>query len=117
MKRIVVTIIMTMFACSIYASVRGMDGPRAINYKEVISQIEYPRVCREKGIEGKVLVKISVDRDGKVEGYEIKSAPCKEFEIAVEKVIDQLMFFPATNLRGELSEGEIVLPFHFKLTI
>ncbi|WP_436517057.1 energy transducer TonB [Ekhidna sp. To15] len=93
------------------------EGPKPTNYKEVISQIEYPKVCQEKGIEGKVIVTLKVDETGKVINHEFGSYPCTDLRDAVKDAIKDLKFVPAKDANGNAIVGKIAVPVNFKLTI
>lgn len=93
------------------------ESPKALNYKEVISDIEYPQVCKEKGIEGQVLVTLKIDQFGKVINHRFESYPCTDLRDAVKKVLPNLNFTPAKNSNGEAVVGLIAVPVNFKLTI
>lgn len=93
------------------------ESPKATNYKEVISQIEYPQVCKEKGIEGTVIVTLKIDETGNVINHEFGSYPCTDLRDAVKAVIKDLKFMPAKNANGTSVVGKIAVPVNFKLTI
>ncbi len=93
------------------------EGPKPTNYKEVISQIEYPKVCKEKGIEGKVIVTLKIDEIGNVINHEFGSYPCTDLRDAVKDAIKDLKFVPAKDVNGNPIVGKIALPVNFKLTI
>ena len=90
---------------------------KSTNYKEIISKIKYPKICREKGIEGKVFVTLKVDKKGKIISHEFISYPCSDLRDAVESILPELVFAPAKNGKGEAIDGEIVMPVNFQLTI
>lgn len=119
MKKQLLTLTMVFFVLGALAS-NGNDkseGPKPTNYKEVISKIEYPKVCKEKGIEGKVIVTLKVDKAGKVINHEFDSYPCTDLREAVKEVLKDLTFEPAKNAQGEVVTGKIAVPVNFKLTI
>ena len=119
MKRILTITMMTAFTVFVFASSLEAQGqnPKATNYKEVLKGIEYPKVCREKGIEGTVLVSLKINEKGDILNYKFKSAPCEELQTAVEKSLDKLKFEPAKNQHGQAVIGRLVLPVNFRLTI
>ena len=119
MKKQIMSLVMTVFVLVAVANNGDgkAEGPKATNYKEVISKIEYPRVCKEKGIEGKVIVTIKVDKNGNVINHRFESYPCTDIRDAVKDVLPKLKFTPAKNERGEAVVGLIAVPVNFKLTI
>ncbi|MBT31044.1 MAG: hypothetical protein CMO01_15415 [Thalassobius sp.] len=91
--------------------------PRPVNYSEVRNSIEYPISCRKQGIEGKVLTKIYVGKDGSPMKYEIvKSADQALTEACIEK-INAFKFEPARDASGNAVERWVVVPLNFKLSI
>lgn len=90
---------------------------RVANYKEVLSKIEYPQVCKEKGIEGKVIVSLRIDSNGKMMSHEFLTYPCDDLKVAVAEALSELKFIPAVNQHGEAVTGKVILPVNFKLTI
>lgn len=90
---------------------------KVTNYKEVLSQIEYPKVCQEKGIEGKVIVSLKVDATGKLISYDFIESPCSDLKEAVAMVLPALRFNPAVDQNGMPVAGRITMPVNFKLTI
>jgi len=114
-------LILAMALCVLGAQANNGDNkaenPKPINYKEVISNIEYPLVCKEKGIEGQVLVTLKIDQAGKVINHRFESYPCTDLRDAVKKVLPKLNFEPAKNSNGDAVVGLIALPINFKLTI
>ena len=93
------------------------ENPKPTNYKEVISQIEYPKVSKEKGIEGTVIVTLKIDADGNVINHEFEDYPCTDLRDAVKGVINDLKFTPAKDVDGKAVVGKIAVPVSFKLTI
>ena len=83
--------------------------------QQFFSKIKYPIVCREKGIEGVVKVKITVDKRGQIRRYRILESPCSDLREAVEQVLPSLEFEPAT-VEGREVNSKIVIPVDFRLT-
>ncbi len=92
-------------------------GRKQLNYKEVLQRIEYPQVCKDKGIEGKVVVVLHLDKFGNIENYVFKAYPCNDLKKAVEYEIANLKFTPARDSDGNAVPGSYTLPVNFKLTI
>ncbi|MEM9339473.1 MAG: energy transducer TonB [Bacteroidota bacterium] len=115
MKRVLTFVMMNAMAFALFAGEN--EAPKATNYKEVIKEIEYPQVCREKGIEGTVVVLLKISETGEIMNYRFNAAPCKDLQKAVEKSLSKLTFTPATNEVGQAVVGKIALPVNFKLSI
>ena len=80
-----------------------------------ISSLEYPIHCRKQAIEGKVWIKITVDKDGKIENYVILKTPNKLLSEECIAKLGKLTFTPAKNREGENTKASIVLPVSFNL--
>lgn len=114
-------LILAMAFCVLSAQANNGDGkaenPKPVNYKEVVSNIEYPLVCKEKGIEGQVLVTLKIDKNGKVINHQFEKYPCTDLRDAVKDILPNLNFEPAKNANGDAVVGRIAVPVNFKLTI
>lgn len=117
MKKLVAILFTTVFISASYAGNNIPEAPKAMNYKQILSQIEYPQVCREKGIEGKVIVMLRISAQGDILEYDFKSAPCSDLQDAVEASLPGMKFKPATDENGRAVDGILALPVNFKLTI
>lgn len=87
--------------------------PEPLNMSKVQLRIGYPLKARDKGIEGKVLVRVLVNEEGKYVRHKILGGPDMLVQ-AVNLRIHELEFTPA------IQDGEIILfwanvPFAFKL--
>lgn len=118
MKKQFLIFTLVFFVFGAFATNGGKEeSPKATNYKEVISKIEYPKVCKAKGIEGTVVVTLKIDKTGKVINHEFGSYPCTDLRDAVKDVIKDLEFTPAKDAKGNAVVGKIAVPVNFKLTI
>lgn len=118
MKKSIAAVIMVFAMLAVQANGNGEAvSPKSTNYKDVISQIEYPQECRVNGVEGLVLVTVQVDENGMVTGHTFNKYPCVNLKGAVEKVINDLNFVPAKDKNGNDIKGKVVVPVNFKLTI
>ena len=90
---------------------------KPINYAEIQKNLVYPSVCRSLGIEGKVLAKILVDKDGKVAKHYLLNELHPALNTSCANQINSLKFEPAKNQDGTSVENWVVIPFHFKLEI
>lgn len=117
MKKLLTIAITAIFVFGAYAGNGEAKEAKVTNYKEVLSQIEYPQVCREQGIEGKVIVHLIINENGEISNHEFASYPCTDLRDAVENSLSQLQFIPARNDKGEAVKGAFTLPVNFKLTL
>ena len=115
------TLLMLLSVCFIlFVNGQPLSSSKVVevtNYKEVLSQIEYPQVCKEKGIEGKVIVSLRVDANGKLMSHKFIAYPCVDIKGAVMEALPKLKFNPAINQHGDAVAGSITMPINFRLTI
>lgn len=118
MKKLIAVVIIGLMILPAFSYDGGGDKPTPTlkNYKEVLSQVKYPTVCRTKGIEGTVKVKITVDQSGQMKGYQILEFPCSDLKKAVEDVLPDLEFEPAQK-NGQAVTSKIIVPIDFRLTL
>ena len=76
---------------------------------------EYPDIAQERGWEGKVLLRVNVQADGKPSSVSVaKSSGHKELDDAAVKTVKQWSFVPAK--RGETPvDGVVTVPITFNL--
>lgn len=90
---------------------------KALNLNEVASSIEYPAESNENGVEGTVLMKLSIDAEGNVSNKSAVSYPCSKLKDAVELAVKDLKFEPARNAFGQSVASTVKIPFAFELSI
>ena len=118
MKKLLVMLLsFTLVVCVYGHPLSSSKVVEVTNYKEVLSQIEYPQVCKEKGIQGKVIVSLEIDKQGRLVGYEFISSPCCDLQDAVKKALPKLRFNPAVDDHGQAIISRITMPVKFELTI
>lgn len=117
MKKLFSLLITAILVVGAYAGNGKSEEAKVTNYKEVLSEIEYPQVCREKGIEGKVVVDLVIDELGKVVDHEFVSYPCTDLKEVVKESLSKLRFSPAKDDNGKAVKSVFTLPVNFKLTI
>ena len=75
----------------------------------------YPRTCRRRGHEGKVIVECVIDERGVVTGSRIvKSAGCDKLDQAAVSAIRKARFHPATE-NGKSVGATVRIPIEFQL--
>lgn len=76
----------------------------------------YPTVARKGGMEGRVVLRVQVRRDGTVSGVEVaQSTGYSVLDRAARSAVVHWRFAPATQ-GGVAVEGEVLVPFDFRLT-
>jgi protein TonB len=107
------------------AAVRGDAGPPADRVEadaDVTPPVplervnpEYPDGARDAGLEGTVVVRLVVDREGLVEEAEVlRSSDVDELDDAALKAAWQWTFEPGEK-DGAPVEAEVAIPFRFEL--
>lgn len=118
MKQLLSMLFSLLIMVSVYAQpIAEARDIEVTNYKEVVSQIEYPQVCKEKGIEGRVIVSLEIDEYGNVVGHEFVSFPCTDLRDVVKDALTEFNFNPAVDSRGQAITSRITMPVKFELTI
>ncbi|MBD0400954.1 MULTISPECIES: energy transducer TonB [unclassified Flammeovirga] len=92
---------------------------KVVNYEEITSQIDYPKVGKDLGIEGQVKIKAYVNAEGEVTKYTVIKGS-EMLASSVEEAIMKLEFEPTvvTNtITGEVQAvpSWVIVPFNFSL--
>lgn len=90
------------------------QAPVPQNLTEVYQAIGYPKAAAKANKEGKVLVKILIDKDGGYVKHEFLQNPDPDFTEAIEPHLAGLRFSPAQK-DGKAVRFWVTLPFLFKL--
>jgi TonB family protein len=88
--------------------------PQPLNLESVHRKIKYPKRCKDKNIQGKVIIRILVDKTGKPVKHEVLDSPHDLLTKACTDVIYDLQFSPAIN-KGEPVVCWVRMPFNFTL--
>ena len=91
------------------------DAPKPLNFREVQAAIGYPEALREAGIQGMVVARILVGKDGRYQQHEIAKSDAPELQAAVEPHLAALQFEPLRDAEGQAVAAWVNLPFRFKL--
>jgi protein TonB len=83
---------------------------------EVVKQVQpkYPELARRAGMEGTVLVRVWVDKEGKVRKVEILKSDAEIFNQPAIDAAQQMVFTPAVQGGNPVSVW-VAMPFKFKL--
>ncbi len=81
---------------------------------ELRKNIVYPEKAKKDGIEGKVVVRVLVDKNGKIQNKIIEHSTDRIFNEAAVEAIDKTKFEPA-KLNGKPIKGWVSVPVEFKL--
>jgi len=88
--------------------------PQPVNIDDIKRRIGYPPLAKEAGIQGKVIVRVLVGKDGKYVKHVILKSPHKILADAVEKELPNLEFTPGIQA-GKPIKVWVTIPFDFRL--
>lgn len=102
---------------SLYEGTAPMERP-AIHASYLISpKLSYPPLARRRGQEGRVILSVIVDPDGKVRRTKVeKSSGHLTLDEAAIAAVQAATFNPAKNLAGAAIASSYKLPFNFTLS-
>ena len=80
------------------------EEPKVLNFREVVHKIGYPQIAKDAGIDGMVVLRVLVDKNGTYKKHRVLSTPHPILSNAIEAQIDQLRFTPAY-------QGDKAIPF------
>lgn len=89
-------------------------APVAVNLQQVKTLMIYPEIAKLSGIEGRVVAKVLVDRDGSIVRVADLSGPNVFYDEVREKIMT-LQFTPALQ-NGQPVRCWVSVPFSFKLS-
>ncbi|MEM6800331.1 MAG: TonB family protein [Bacteroidota bacterium] len=92
----------------------GSREPEPYNIHNVKMMIGYPQIARDQGIQGTVLRRVLVSKDGTYIKHKLMNSSLKYLTEAVERHIDKLKFTPAVQDFKPI-EFWVNIPFNFKL--
>lgn len=103
------------------AATKGIDSDEPLDYTEIdykphpsrIVTPEYPIEAKKKRIEGKVTVKVLVDKEGNVEDVQFVHGP-ELFRIAALAAARQFRFRPGKH-QGERRKVWMIMPIEFSM--
>lgn len=88
--------------------------PVPVNMDVIRQRIGYPPLAKESGIQGKVIVRVLVGKNGKYEKHIVLKSPHKLLTEAVEKELPNLEFTPGIQA-GKPIKVWVTIPFDFRL--
>ena len=81
----------------------------------VVSNLMYPKKARRKGIEGRVIVKFIVERDGEVSDVKVVKGAHPMLDDEAQRVVESMPAFLPGMQRGKPVRVSYHLPFNFSL--
>ena len=79
------------------------------------SNINYPAECKEKGIQGRVLISFTVNKDGSITDPEVVKSVDPALDAEALKVINAMPTWKPGKQRGETVRVRYTVPINFKL--
>ncbi|EPR71571.1 energy transducer TonB [Cyclobacterium qasimii] len=98
----------------IHAHILVDEEPKPVNFEAIMIAIGYPSKAKDARIEGKVIVRILVGKDGEYMQHSIISNAHPILSDAVASQVKNLQFTPALK-EGQAVKFWVTLPFNFKL--
>lgn len=84
-------------------------------YQWLATNVKYPEHAKENGIEGRVLVKFVIEKDGSVSDVRIASSPNEELSEEAVRVVRAMPKWKAGRQNGKKVRVQYTLPINFKL--
>lgn len=83
--------------------------------KFIQSEINYPEIIRQAGIQGKVYVQFVVEKDGSISAIEVKRGVDKELDREAKRIIRQMPKWIPGETKGLKVRTHVMLPINFVL--
>ncbi|MCS6894717.1 MAG: TonB family protein [Bacteroidia bacterium] len=96
------------------ATIQVEKGPVPTNMDDIKKRIVYPPLAKEANIQGKVIVRVLVGKEGRYERHIVLRSPHKLLTEAVEKELPNLSFTPGIK-DGKPVKVWVTIPFDFSL--
>lgn len=84
-------------------------------YDFLSNEIKYPKKMQEQGLEGRVVVRFIVNRDGSLSDFEVIENSDPLFDAEALRVVKKMPKWTPTVIDGELIKLQYTLPIMFKL--
>lgn len=98
----------------INAFIFAEEEPVPVNMEEIKKMIGYPQLARDAGIEGQVVIRVLVDKNGNYARHRIINQVHPILAKACEEQLHKLKFTPAIQ-GGKPIQFWVNIPFNFKL--
>ncbi len=89
-------------------------NPAPVNMDQVKSKMDYPAMARESGIEGRVILRVLLDENGRYMKHVVKQSPHKWLTEEAIKHVDEIRFTPGIQA-GNPVKCWITVPFDFRI--
>lgn len=124
MKRLSFTLLMLVLHYLAFAQTREFPTPDtkavfpggiAEMQAFILDHLYYPSRCAQLNIQGKVLVRFVVDKDGKITNPEVESSPHEDLSREAMRVVGMMPKWNPAKLKGRAIKSRFILPVTFKL--
>lgn len=124
MKRLSFTLLMLVLPYLAFAQTREFPTPDtkavfpggiAEMQAFILDHLYYPSRCAQLNIQGKVLVRFVVDKDGKITNPEVESSPHEDLSREAMRVVGMMPKWNPAKLKGRAIKSRFILPVTFKL--
>jgi protein TonB len=88
--------------------------PQSINMDEIKRRIRHPQLAKESGIQGKVIVRVLINKQGKYERHIVLKSPRPLLLQAVEQGLPNIEFTPGIQGNKPVPVW-VTIPFDFRL--
>ena len=105
---------------SIYETVEQMpeypDGGMAGLMKFISKNLEYPAICQESGVQGKVVVSFVVNKDGSITDFRIVRSVDKHLDKEALRVLNSMPKWKPGKRNGVPVRVKYTIPINFRLS-
>jgi len=93
----------------------GNPNPNYFMYKWVYTYLKYPQSCIDDGIQGRVVVKFTIDKKGEVRDVKVVKGVDEELDAAAVKVVAASPKWKPAKMNGQKVDCTMTIPVIFKL--
>lgn len=102
-----------LFTSTLFAQAKEVPMPVG-GIQALMENVVYPEKAHEEGLEGKVILEVTVDESGAVAGTVVKESAGDDFDKAAIDAVKKTKFTPGEK-GGKKIKASVVIPFQFKL--
>ena len=84
-------------------------------YKWIANHLQYPEECREKGIQGRVMIQFVVNKDGSIPGIKVLKSPHSLLSEEAIRVVKAMPKWKPAKDKGKVVRSHFRLPIVFRL--
>jgi TonB family protein len=84
-------------------------------YKWISEHLKYPEECKEKGIQGRVMVQFVVNKDGSIPDIKVLKSPHSLLSEEAVRVVKAMPKWTPAKDKGKVVRSHFRLPINFKL--